>query len=351
MAPFYAVGWLVELAVATLSGRPPDSYGVIPQIFFGIGALAFGVAGFWLTAATCLRLAPGRIGYLATGAIALGGPLVYYVFFHPTMAHASSFGLVSLLTFLWWRAWCEGTTTRRFAGMALLFGVLVTVRYQNVMFGVLPMALLIRELRRSRVPVVIRTCAVGLVASMLPVGALVLHYVAMNGLVWPGSTVSAGLYEVGQNEIDFLSPNFFNVLFSCRHGAFYWAPVIGIGFVGLLWISLREWWGRVFLLTFLGHVYLVGGLEGDLNWSGAASFGMRYLVECAPLLAAGLTSLVGAAQDRPLRPLCWRAPLAILVAWNLALILPYALRKISQTDCVPYGEMAAGVWRVITGNP
>ena len=88
MAPFYALGYLTERIVAAVSDRAPNSYGVIPQYFFGFGSLAFGLLGFWATFLCCRQIAGANWAYLGSLGAVLAGPAVFYIFVNPTMAHA-----------------------------------------------------------------------------------------------------------------------------------------------------------------------------------------------------------------------------------------------------------------------
>ena len=47
LAPFYALGYGIEIVASHIQGRNADSYGLIPQYFFAFGSLAFGLLGFW----------------------------------------------------------------------------------------------------------------------------------------------------------------------------------------------------------------------------------------------------------------------------------------------------------------
>lgn len=347
MAPFYALGYGLERLVAAIGNRPADSYGVIPQYFYGLGSLFYGFLGFWATFLLCQRLTGDPKAWLSTLAVLFGGPVVFYLFFHPSMAHAASFGLVSLLALLWWRRWtgqAEGLV-----GLGLLFGTLVTIRYQNAVFGILLVALILRHARRESWPSALRAGLVGGLASLPPLVIQVAHVIAIRGFPSAITGGSRGdTLTLAQNELDLASPHFFQVMFSCQHGAFYWAPVLGLGFGGLLWAARGATWARIFCLVFLGHVYLIGCLQGlgGTNWSGAHAFGMRYLAECSPLLAAGLAVLVHKASSRLARR-GWIAILALAVTWNGLLILAYGKGTISRSECVTYRQMAAGVFRAL----
>jgi hypothetical protein len=360
MAPFYALGYSAERLAAKLYGRSPDSYGLIPQFFFGFGSIFFGLLGFWSIVLCCKEIVSDKVAYLSSLGVVFAGPIVFYVFFHPSMAHASSVGIIALLLLLWLRQWNEHTSPRGMAALGLLLGLAVTVRYQNAIFGILLAALVLRQLRYSSLLRVVRIALTGIIACLLPLSLLLASFLLQMQPA-DGANGQQGSVLVGRYPIDIASPYFFDVLFSCRHGAFFWAPVLAISLLGLAWAALRSGWAGVLVLTFLAQVYLIGGLgladsvqpSTALNdgwqdrWPGGTSFGMRYLTECGPLLALGLAALIHSTV-RFIQPLWWSAVLLALSAWNGLLILGYGLNTISRTDCVPYSAMWTGVMQALS---
>ncbi len=356
MTPFYAAGYAAELAIAAYSGRPANSYGVIPQTGFILGSVAFGLLGFWCLFLLCCEVAQTRIAYLASLGVTLGGPVVFYVLFNPSMAHASSFGLIALLTLVWIRAWKLGPTAATMVALGLILGIAATVRYQNAVFGIMLAALVLKEINRSGLALASLRAAIGLVACCVPV-ALILGGQLMMSAGQQGSQVT-----VGQYPIDLASPYFIDVLISCRHGAFHWAPVLAVGVLGLFWKltdtgATRDDKGLVVVLlaTLVAHAYLIGGLSlttvaygnnppppGWLHhWDDAPSFGMRYLTECAPVFALGLAFLMQATR-RYVGLAVWVVALTFLATWNALLIVAYGLETVSRSGCLSYFDMLKG---------
>jgi len=352
MAPFYAGGLAVEYLLAAVAGRDADTLGAACELGFATGSLIWAWIGFWLAVAACRRVTvrpgaprgPPAIAMLAVLATGLAGPLVFYTFFHPAMSHAPSFGLVAALVLIWWRAWDHGASVLRFAALAGLCGLVAILRYQNVLFGILPAALLVREALRVGLKGAAIRAAAGAAAFAIPAAIQVGHVVASYG----GLDTGAALRDT-QNPLDPTSPHFLDALFSCRHGAFYWAPLLGVGAAGLLAAAVREGWGRLFLATFLAEAWLIGSLSGDNNWYASAAFGMRYLIECTPLFSAGLAWFCLRAEPRAgIRTQAM--VLVVPVAFNLALILAYSLRTIPQAECVTWSRMVSGIWQVFAGR-
>jgi hypothetical protein len=341
MSPFYALGYGVEYLVALINGRTADSYGQIPIYFFGIGALVYGLLGFWFMFICCAQVANQKVAYTSAVAIALAGLIVFYVFFHPTMAHAPSFAFAALFFLIWWRRWHE--KTNGIAILSFILGILVTIRYQNIMFMILIMIIFIRNSQKMAIKNIFRNAAVGGMAFAIPFSIQIFHWISIHGLsAHDIGFGQGGGFVLEQNEVNFLSPNFFNVLFSCQHGLFYWTPVYLLGFSGLVWASRKEKWALAFLAAIFVNVYLIGCLGSPHNWSGGGLYGMRYLTECSPLMAVGLSVLIR-DTNKIVTMQWWWVLLSILIVWNGMLILAFSLQEISQCNCVTIREMAVAM--------
>jgi hypothetical protein len=320
---------------------------LIPQFFYGFGSLVYGWLGFWATVACCRRALRHRLPadvddgldpWLASLGLIFAGSPVFYIFISPSMSHATSFGFVALLTLLWWRRW-DGESDG-IAVLGLLLGLLMTVRYQNTMFCPLLVALVLRRAWQDSWRAGLRDAVVGIGALLLPVSVQVLHYLAQHGTSGYGTGLGGNSFKLEQNEVSLVSHHFFDVLFSCLHGLTYWTPVAGIAIVALLWACLKHGWARVFLLTFLLHVYLIGALA---DGTAGHAFGMRYLIECTPLLASGLALWLSNVRRHPPGAKLWLVVFAMLLAINGLLILAFGVGTISGTDCVTHREMVHGI--------
>src|SRR5439155_399101 len=299
---------------------------------------------FWTAFACCERVTNAQSAYLGSLSALLAGPAVFYMFFSPTMAHAISLGLVGLLTWRWLRCWQDGTQGIFWLG--LLVGTIACVRYQNVVFGMMVAALVARDARQYGVRVGLREAALAAAGVLIPVSLQAFHYIVMNG--WSlGYRAHGSFMLFNQVGIDVGSPLVTAVLFSCNKGAFYWAPVMAVGFVGLIYGAYRHAWARVVLATFIADVLLISLTRHYADtFDMGISFGMRYLTECSVVVAMGLATLVAEARSTNR----WRSSVVLamlLSGWNLSLILAYVL-TIPRAGCVTYMEMASGMVRAVT---
>lgn len=361
-APFYAAGFLVESIIARSQNREPDSYGLIPQYFFGFSSLVLGFLGFWATYLCCREVSDKSRSYLATFGVVFASPAVFYVFVNPSMAHGVSFGICAILTLLWLRQWLRGSGPQALGILGLLLGVLVAIRLQNAIFGVLVAALVIREGRRAGWLRSSISALAALAACAIPLSALALHSIAYGPAHATITMQENSVAMIGNYPVHLKSPFFLDALFSCRHGAFHWTPVLALGAVGLFCSARRQLWAVVLLVAVLLNVYLIGAIgiadpSGRIatfdtanwndHWKGGASFGMRYLTECTPIFAIGLAGLLSTLYRTGIAKVFWNVGLGVLVVWNGLLILAYGLNTVSRTHCVTYYEKWVGVSQVL----
>lgn len=336
MAPFYAIGWVAETSIATVTNRPADSYGNLPQRFFAVGSLVYCWLGMLCSYLICCAIAPRAQAALAVASVFLGGTLAFYTMVQPAMMHAASFGMAGLAVYLWWPMWHQWPQSKRMAVLGAVVGALLTVRYQNALFALLPAVLAVKVAWYQGLRRMAMVTAATLGGFMVPASLLVVYEFWFAGARVPSA---AEFIAAGRNPLDWSSPHFLDVLFSCQHGLMYWTPVLGLGLIGLCLAARRCPWARVFVAITLANVWVIGGLESQAgNWSGGAAFGARYLTESSVFFAAGLAWLMAAVWKK-LSLMAASLILGTLVVANLLLMGLFVTKQISPIGCVTHRDM------------
>lgn len=350
-APFYAAGHVA----ARLTGQPADGYS--PPYITAVtwASAAYGFAALWLAWTIAGRVVGRGLG--ATMAVAVGTPLIFYMYVAPGFSHAASAFVVSLFIATWLdvRAdWRVGGLLR----LALVGALLPMVREQDVFFLAGPAIDFARSMIRA-VPALRRRP----ILALVPAGAVflaayspqLLAYDALNGHPSPTSLVT--------RKMSWSSPHFFGVLLSPEHGFFIWTPLAVLGGIGLVALASgrlagrhrdARWLAGLFLLQLVLQAYVSGCVE---SWTVAGSFGQRRFVAVTPLLVVGLAALIPAAAG-------WRrrlvAGLVVLaVWWNLGLMAQFGLHLMDRQRLTPAanaratflelpGRAPAIVWRYLT---
>jgi len=275
---------------------------------------------------------------VATIAIWLATPLVFYMAVQMPFAHANGFFLTACFVWCWWRIQQPDHQWYVWAMLGAIGGGMFLVREQLILFAVLPLMVVVERLwhHRSRLTwehtrndvlrwVVAAACAV---VMLLP---QIAAYQALNGTPMPATEVSGKLNLCSPHALDTL------IDFDPRpsawcgvsdepvqipawsRGALVWSPILAVALVGLVWFTRRyPWQGGAMLAAIALQVWINGAFGTTWHLSGA--FGFRRLIECSPFFIVGLAYLVERSQIRLPR---WSigACLLLFVAWNMGLIV------------------------------
>jgi hypothetical protein len=334
-APFFAVGH----AAAALTGAPTDGFSQPYISAVTIGSAFYGFLALGVTHAFVRRVT-GR-ATVATIAVWIGTPLVFYMFVAPGFSHAASAFAVSL--FLWlWLTRRERWTAPGAAALGAAAALMAMVREQDAFLVVGPGVDFIRTAVRQRrqggavggagspVAKPLGVAGAGILAGLLAYAPQLVAYLALNGHPGPASDVS--------RKMTWTSPHALQVLFSLEHGLFLWTPLALAGVLGLVWIAAgrgrlphpeARWIGGLALLMVAAEVYVSGSVE---SWTVAGSFGQRRFVALTPLLALGLSAWVAAlaVTARPQLTALATAGIVLLVWWNVGLMAQFGLHRMDR---------------------
>jgi hypothetical protein len=270
-------------------------------VFFAntLYALA-GVLLMYFTLRTWYDRWPSAVVALAMWACS---PALYYTYCQFAMAHACSMFSMALLVFLWVRLReKEGWLPWVWIGAAI--GLAALVRWQNVIYCVIPAVDLLWRQRAAGIP----KLAVAALTS-----AVVFFPQTIGWKVLYGSFLTM---PQGGHFVDLTKPQVLDRLFATGHGFITWTPLVVVGLVGLfLWKTERKVILVPLAVAFLAQLY-VESCVSHIGWS----FGMRRLVNAMPLLAVGAAVLVIRPQVR----LRWVVPVvAVFALWNYLFVLQY----------------------------
>lgn len=324
-APAYAIGHVVAL----VTGAPADGFSrpYIAAVTYGSAAL--GLAAVLLSAAIARRVT-GR-GLTASLIIAIGSPLVFYVYVSPGFSHANSAFAVAFFLWLWLRA-RDRWTPAGAAALGASAALMAMVREQDAFIALGPaldfLAFAVRAARERTRPLsaTLGSAAAGLAAFGLAFAPQLVAYHALNGHFGPT--------QLTLRKMTWTSPHALGVLFDPDHGLFFWTPLALVAVAGLVLTAARgrgpladvRWIGALALLMIGTQVWASGSVE---SWTVAGSFGQRRFVALTPLLVVGLAAMLGAVSRTGAR----RALLvvvAICVWWNAGLMAQFGLHRMDR---------------------
>ncbi len=269
-----------------------------------------------VTAATCvygvlallliegeLRRRHGRaVAVLAVLAIWLATPVHFYMTANPAMAHGASIFAATAFVVAWLRV-RSGDGAGAWAVVGLLGGLMTLVRLQDAVLLALPAL----DLALRRPPAWTGRLARFLGAAATAGLVQLAVWLRLYGTAFLSTVLAVNL--VGGT-----GPHVIGVLFSARHGLFYWTPIYAACVVGwLLWARRERLLALLALAGFAGAVIVNGSLQ---DWWGSEAFGQRRLLGLTPLFALGLAEVL-AALPRRSRPAAG-AVLALLALGNVS---------------------------------
>ena len=339
----------------TETGRLPNNYSIGPALlwtpFFlvahGLGHLGlYRPTGFgypYFTAVATGTVLVGFLGvvwmfrlvrayfrpssaFVAALLIWLASFHVWYMVFEPSMSHAMA--MASVAAFL--LVTHEGTRgAKRFALMGVLGGVVALMRWQNVLF--LPVALAVSWARHGRPKTL--EIASGAAAFVVVFSPQLLYWNALYG--------SPVLMPQGVGYIDWSQPELEAVLFSSRHGLLSWAPLLWLGIAGFPgFVRRAPVLGGSLLLATLATWYVNASVH---DWWAGASFGSRRFDAALPSFALGvavsLDWIVLRVRRRPLATTF--VFLTPFLLWNAMLMGVYFRGAVPRDGPASFRQVAA----------
>ena len=324
-SPFFAAGHLAAMA----TGAATDGYTApyVTSVAYASALYGFLAIGLSLRVA---QIVVGRGAPAAAAAIALGTPLLFYMYVAPVFSHATSAFTVAAFVTAWIAA-RERWRLRDACVLGALAALMGMVREQDLFIAVGPAIDFLVASKRRRQPIseVLGTVGAALAVFILCYLPQLVAYQALNGRFGPSRVVA--------RKMKWTAPHALQVMVSPEHGWFAWTPIVLLALGGLALLALgvrREALasrhaatiGRYALLMTAVQVYLGGSVE---SWTVAGAFGQRRFVGVSILLTLGLAAVLAAASaaDASQRAVWRRAAattvLVVGVWWNLGLLVQF----------------------------
>ena len=324
---FLAVSGAIVVAREMGSTEAVDGYGRWFQASAGFSGIVAATVGAWLVWLALARLYDASAAIWAVLAVWLGSSALYYSLVSPTYSHASSM-LALGAVFCYWVVTAASNTPRRYFVIGLLIGFASLVRWQDVVFALLPLIGVLADTGRSRDWKAGLTrlcaCALGVVIGFLPQLA-----------VWMVLYGRPFVVPQGYDWMRWSDPRVLELLFSNQHGLLSWTPVILLTLVGLWWAREKD----PVLAGACGVIFLVSLYVNAAvpDWWAGEAFGARRFTSCFSIFALGMAAFVARLRERPavIRTLC-----AALVVLNFALLLQYQLFMRGVQPLIGYPENA-----------
>lgn len=352
-APFFAAGHVVATRLHA-SGRDvaTDGTSYPYRQAICVAGLFYGLLGCWFIYRLVLMFFPGRIAGAAVFLTVTGSFMAWYLVKEPSMTHAPSMAAVAGFTWAW-AATRHERSLRAWAALGLLAGFMALIRWQNLLFALLPgidaLLAIVGAARANDRASLQRTLA-GSAAFMACVGLgflpQMLAWQAMYGSLIARSPVGP--------QVRWTDPHLVDILWSARNGLLSTAPILYLGAIGLVAFAIaRPAIGVPALLSVGVMVYFNACIQ---DWWGSAGYGGRRFDGVIPLFALGLAAFVHHAAALVQRHATGAilALLGLIAVWNAALMGAAQVGAVRIGETLSFDRAWAAQARVVHrwfGNP
>jgi hypothetical protein len=275
-----------------------DGYTFPYQRSIGLASLWYGFVGLILIYRVLRAYFSRAIATLSTLGICTTTFLVWYITVDNSMVHGLSMFATTLFLFLWHRFRAAPTPMRWF-WLGASAGIMASVRWQDGVFLLLPVADLLwvswrarRNQPNSRVSLAVRDLMYFGVAAFVTFLPQFIFWKSVFGQ-WIYLPTREHGFGPG-----FVPPFIVDVLFSSNHGLLTSTPIIWLSVIGLLFFARRDW--RVAAALgggLLAQIWINGAVE---IWWGGVGYGARRFADSMLVFAVGLAAMLSTMQRFPL---------------------------------------------------
>jgi hypothetical protein len=334
--PGWAIGSLPFFLLAH-SVAPAGATGLEPIYVTAVwcGQLLYAALGLWLASLILARYFPVSVARTAVLVGWLASPQIYYQTVRLAMSHSQVFTLGVAVFWLSLVIHDRKARTWHWGLLGFCAALLVVTRNVAAIYLLLPGYIVAPHLRSFRV------------VAALVLGAAPPLLVQLGA--WKIMFGSWLVYSYGKERFDFTQLHQLDVLFSSRHGWFYWHPLLLPAVGAFAFWARRQIAGRIWLGSLVLNTVLYGAWP---TWWLGLSFGHRGFELATFFAMIGLAWLIEATQNRRGAHRGLQTVFVTAIVWNLLLFALFIPHKIPGEDAVTYRDIlkALGNWIGLTAH-
>lgn len=298
-APFYLLADITTLWL----GLPRTGDSTAYQIAATIAVNFYLLVGIWAIFKTA-RLEHGPLlSSVVVTLIVFATNVYHYAVYEVSMAHIYSFSVVALYVreLMLYRHKLRPYSVGFAIRLGILVGLITLIRATDAIVVVLAAIVMFQRPANMKSPqeLIVRISAF-VAAGLVTISPLLAFWRFSTGSFIVNSYKIFPVDGVTFEGFDWTKPELTNFLFSIDRGVFFWAPIILIGFIGLIpMIKKTKGWGCLIFFVLISHVYICSSWW---VWHFGLSFGARPMIDVMPLvalpLAVILAELIKAVRQR-----------------------------------------------------
>lgn len=310
--PFLITHGILILLQKVGIGITTDGYNLIYQASAAIGSLLYAFFGLLFTYHLGKKIFNPKAAFLATLAIWLATPLIYYMTMEPLTSQPVSFFCVSTFIYLWYKT-REKHQIYQWMILGIIGGLMSIVRYQDSLFLLIPFVDSLRKFPSKFLCLFVLFISAGLIIAI---------QLGVNNYLF-GFPFRTGEGDAGFPYLT--NPKILYTLFSFERGLFIWSPILIFAFMGLyLFIRRFRFVGNLLFFSFLLQVYVVSSW---INPTQGDSFGNRILLNSNAIFAIGIMQFL---KNTAVYQKLFLIVLSLLILINGILVGLFVFRIIGQ---------------------
>lgn len=280
---------------AKIMNLDADGYSKIYQVMVSISALFYLAIGLiYLTSILKYYNIKEWVKSLILFAAVFGTNLFYYTVGEPGMSHIFSFAFISMF-FYYSKRYFNYFRKNDIIILLLILGVIVLIRPINILIViVLPFASGSLSSFKKGVATAFNNYMWLITGSFVFLGIVAIQFI-----IYKISTGNFFIDSYGEEGFNFLSPHFFDILFSYKKGLFLYTPLFLLSLTGgyFIWKKSRFEFYSIFgfflLITYVFSSWWM--------WYYGGSFSSRVYVEFIPLFMILLAISLNSVKTRLLK--------------------------------------------------
>lgn len=306
---------------------PTSGFSDFYQIVVGLFNVAAATTGAVLLYIFLKEFFKPMAAFLAVSLLLFGSNLFYYSSLDVINSHPFSFLISTIFLFYWWKTFLT-RTLKQWLILGFLLGILLTIRTQDVVFLVLPLAEACVFLRKNGLD--FQLAKKQLVNYFVFGIALVIAF-APQLVVWQTiyGDIWTSPYIRGGEGFNFLKPHLVELFVQTKIGILWWTPLFIVCIGGLLaYLRKSRMLAGLSLLLVVSEIYFIASWSG---WTQGEAYGVRMLISSIPFMAIGLAYVLQELLQRFTAKKVYAMCLVIVLV-NMALIFYFLLMHQSNTN-------------------
>ncbi len=302
-----------------------------------IATAVFLLLGLIFTYLSLRQYFSDKIAFLSATAIWLLSPLYFYLIYEPSMSHVLSFFAVTGMIFFYLR---DDLNIRwKYFLVGLFLGLALLLRWQNVIFVIIPVLALIFNKKRF-----LKERIYSLIICLLTTA------IVFAPQLWAWKYLYGGWLALPQGAgfFNLWPQNLLNFFFNGNHGLFFWHPLLLLAILAFIlsfWKRDAKNW-LLFLLALLAVIYINASVT---DWMGGRSFGARRMDGILVVFALGLAIIFDWTQLIRSRIVKFIITLIFIlgIGWNILLGISCARNILPLDKEISINQLASGQYQTL----